>query len=128
MVNTECLVGTGYFPGGEEDAYRLERDDQWMIATAEIPMTAYHMNEVLSEDELPKKFVGLSPCYRREAGTYGKDTAGLYRVHQFMKVEQVVLLPEDLAMSDFWHQQILQNSMELLDDLKIPYRLLQLCT
>ena len=128
MVNTECLIGTGYFPGGEEDAYRLERDDQWMIATAEIPMTAYHMNEVLSEDELPKKFVGLSPCYRREAGTYGKDTAGLYRVHQFMKVEQVVLLPEDVAMSDFWHQQILQNSMELLDDLKIPYRLLQLCT
>jgi seryl-tRNA synthetase len=128
MVNTECLVGTGYFPGGEEDAYRLERDDQWMIATAEIPITAYHMNEVLSEDELPKKYVGLSPCYRREAGTYGKDTAGLYRVHQFMKVEQVVLLPEDLAMSDFWHQQILQNSMELLDDLKIPYRLLQLCT
>lgn len=128
MVNTECLVGTGYFPGGEEDAYRLERDDQWMIATAEIPITAYHMNEVLSEEELPKKYVGLSPCYRREAGTYGKDTAGLYRVHQFMKVEQVVLLPEDLAMSDFWHQQILQNSMELLDDLKIPYRLLQLCT
>ena len=128
MVNTECLIGTGYFPGGEEDAYRLERDDQWMIATAEIPMTAYHMNEVLSEDELPKKFVGLSPCYRREAGTYGKDTAGLYRVHQFMKVEQVVLLPEDVAMSDFWHQQILQNSMELLNDLKIPYRLLQLCT
>ena len=128
MVNTECLVGTGYFPGGEEDAYRLERDDQWMIATAEIPITAYHMNEVLSEEELPKKYVGLSPCYRREAGTYGKDTAGLYRVHQFMKVEQVILLPEDVAMSDFWHQQILQNSMELLDDLKIPYRLLQLCT
>ncbi len=128
MVNTECLVGTGYFPGGEEDAYRLERDDQWMIATAEIPITAYHMNEVLSEDELPKKYVGLSPCYRREAGTYGKDTAWLYRVHQFMKVEQVILLPEDVAMSDFWHQQILQNSMELLDDLKIPYRLLQLCT
>lgn len=128
MVNTECLVGTWYFPGGEEDAYRLERDDQWMIATAEIPITAYHMNEVLSEEELPKKYVGLSPCYRREAGTYGKDTAGLYRVHQFMKVEQVVLLPEDVEMSDFWHQQILQNSMELLDDLKIPYRLLQLCT
>ena len=128
MVNTECLIGTGYFPGGEEDAYRLERDDQWMIATAEIPITAYHMNEILSEEELPKKYVGLSPCYRREAGTYGKDTAGLYRVHQFMKVEQEVILPEDLAMSDFWHQQILQNSMELLDDLKIPYRLLQLCT
>jgi seryl-tRNA synthetase len=67
MVNPECLVGTGYFPGGEEDAYWLERDNQWMIATAEIPITAYHMDEVLKEEELPKKYVGLSPCYRREA-------------------------------------------------------------
>jgi len=86
------------------------------------------MNEVLSEDELPKKYCGYSACYRREAGTYGKDTAGLYRVHQFMKVEQVVILPEDLAMSDEYHRQILQNSMEVIEDMKIPYRVLQLCS
>lgn len=128
MVNTECLIWTGYFPGGEEDAYRLERDDQRMIATAEIPITAYHMNEILTEEELPKKYVWLSPCYRREAGTYGKDTAWIYRVHQFMKVEQVILLPEDVALSDQRHQQIIQNSMDVLDGLKLPYRLLQLCT
>ena len=128
MVNPECLVWTGYFPGWEEDAYWLERDNQWMIATAEIPITAYHMDEVLKEEELPKKYVGLSPCYRREAGSYGKDTAGLYRVHQFMKVEQVIILPEDVKMSDSRHQQIIANSMEILDDLKLPYRLLQLCT
>lgn len=128
IVNPECLVGTWYFPGGEEDAYRLERDNQRMIGTSEIPVTAYHMDEVLDEKELPKKYCGYSACYRREAGTYGKDTAGLYRVHQFMKVEQVVILPENEKMSNEYHQQILQNAMDILNDLKIPYRLLQLCS
>ncbi len=128
IVNPECLVGTWYFPGGEEDAYRLERDNQRLIWTSEIPVTAYHMDEILDEKELPKKYCGYSACYRREAWTYGKDTAGLYRVHQFMKVEQVVILPEDEKMSNEYHQQILQNAMDILDDLKIPYRLLQLCS
>ena len=128
IVNTSCLVGTGYFPGGEEDAYRLERDDQWMIATAEIPLTSYYSGDILAENELPKKMVGLSPCYRREAGSYGKDTTGLYRVHQFMKVEQVVLLPEDEKMAESYYYQILQNSEELVQELGLPYRVLQLCT
>jgi len=128
IVNPECLVGTWYFPGGEEDAYWLERDNQRLIWTSEIPVTAYHMDEVLDEKDLPKKYCGYSACYRREAGTYGKDTAGLYRVHQFMKVEQVVILPENEKMSNEYHQQILQNAMDILDDLKIPYRLLQLCS
>jgi len=128
IVNPECLIGTWYFPGGEEDAYRMERDNQRLIWTSEIPVTAYHMDEVLDEKDLPKKYCGYSACYRREAGTYGKDTAGLYRVHQFMKVEQVVILPEDEKMSNEYHQQILQNAMGILDDLKIPYRLLQLCS
>ena len=128
IVNPECLVGTWYFPGWEEDAYRMERDNQRLIGTSEIPVTAYHMDEVLEEKDLPKKYCGYSACFRREAGTYGKDTAGLYRVHQFNKVEQVVILPENLKMSDEYYQQILHNSMEVLDDLKIPYRLLQLCS
>lgn len=128
IVNPACLVGTWYFPGGEEDAYWMERDDQRLIGTSEIPLTAYHMDEVLDEKDLPKKYCWYSACYRREAGTYGKDTAGLYRVHQFMKVEQVVILPEDEKMSNEYHQQILQNAMDILDDLKIPYRLLQLCS
>jgi len=128
IINPEALQWTGYFPGWEEDAYWMERDNQRLIGTSEIPVTAYHMDEILNEDELPKKYCGYSACYRREAGTYGKDTAWLYRVHQFMKVEQVVILPEDLAMSDEYHRQILQNSMDVLDDLKIPYRVLQLCT
>ncbi len=128
IVNPECLIGTWYFPGGEEDAYRMERDNQRLIGTSEIPVTAYHMDEVLDEKELPKKYCGYSACYRREAWTYGKDTAGLYRVHQFNKVEQVVILPENEKMSNEYHQQILQNAMDILDDLKLPYRLLQLCS
>lgn len=128
IVNPECLMGTGYFPGGEEDAYWLERDNQRLIGTSEIPVTAYHSGEILTEEELPKKYCGYSACYRREAGSYGKDTAGLYRVHQFMKVEQVVILPENEKMSNEYHAQILQNSMDILDDLKVPYRVLQLCT
>lgn len=128
MVNPECLVGTWYFPWWEEDAYRLERDNQWMIATAEIPLTSYYSGEILNESDLPKKLVWLSPCYRREAWSYWKDTSGLYRVHQFMKVEQVILIPADVALSDDFHEQILANSMELVEDLWLPYRLLQLCS
>lgn len=127
LVNPEALQGTGYFPGGEDDAYWLERDNQRLIGTSEIPVTAYHMWEILNEEELPKKYCGYSACYRREAGSYGKDTAGLYRVHQFMKVEQVVVLPADLQMSEEYYRQILQNSMDVLSDFELPHRLLQLC-
>ncbi len=128
IVNPEALQWTGYFPWWEEDAYWMERDNQWLIGTSEIPVTAYHMDEILDENELPKKYCWYSACYRREAGTYGKDTAGLYRVHQFMKVEQVVILPENIAMSDEYHRQILQNAMEIIEEINIPYRILQLCT
>lgn len=128
MVSPECLKGTGYFPGGEEDAYNLERDDKWLIATAEIPLTAFHKDEILEEKDLPKTFVGMTPCFRREAGSYGKDTQGLYRVHQFNKVEQVVILPANTELSDEWHDRILKNAQEVLDDLKLPYRRLHLCT
>ncbi len=128
IVNTSCLTGTGYFPGGEDDAYHMEKDDKWLIGTWEIPLTSYHSGEILNHDELPKTYAALSSCYRREAGTYGKDTAGLYRVHQFQKVEQVIILPEDVTLSDEWHQKILKNAEEVLQNIWIPYRLLQLCT
>jgi len=128
IVNTECLTGTGYFPGGEDDAYHMEKDGKWLIGTGEIPLTSYHSGEILDVNDLPKTYVAMSACYRREAGTYGKDTAGLYRVHQFSKVEQVVILPEDVALSDERHDKIMKNSEEILKDLNIPYRVLQLCT
>ena len=91
-------------------------------------MTSYHAGEILNYNDLPKTYLGLSACYRREAGTYGKDTAGLYRVHQFNKVEQVVILPADIELSNQRHEKILGNAMELLDELEIPYRKLDLCT
>ena len=86
LVRDAMMVGTGYFPGGEEQAYRCERDQMSLVGTAEVPLTAYHSDEILNEDELPKKFVAVSTCFRREAGAAGKDTYGLYRIHLFDKV------------------------------------------
>ena len=128
FVSPQCFEGTGYFPGGEDDAYHLTKDDMYLIATAEIPLYSYYSGEILAEADLPKLMAGYSPCYRREAGSYGKDTQGLYRHHQFNKVEQVVLCAADVEESNKWHTQILENTMELLNDLAVPYRLLQLCS
>lgn len=127
VVNESCFRGTGYFPGGEDDAYHTQ-DRQWLIATWEIPMTAYHSGEILDHSELPKTYLTQTPCFRREAGTYGKDTHGLYRIHQFNKVEQVIIIPEDIATSNERHDRILENALEVLRALEIPHRLLQLCS
>ncbi len=128
LVRTETMVGTGYFPGGEDQAYRCdERDDLCLVGTAEVPITALHQDEILDLAELPKKFVAQSSCYRREAGTYGKDTRGLYRVHQFLKVEQVVLDVADSERSLEHHRAILQNAEDLLQALELPYRVVNVC-
>jgi len=128
LVRTETMVGTGYFPGGEEQAYRTDsRDDLCLVGTAEVPITALHQDEILDLDTLPLRFVALSSCYRREAGTYGKDTKGLYRVHQFLKVEQVVIDVADDAKSLEHHLSILQNSEEILTSLGLPYRVVNVC-
>jgi seryl-tRNA synthetase len=128
LVRTETMVGTGYFPGGEEQAYRCdERDDLCLVGTAEVPVTALHQDEILSESELPKRYVAQSSCYRREAGTYGKDTRGLYRVHQFQKVEQVVIDVADDAQSLAHHHAILKNAEEVLRALELPYRVVNVC-
>ncbi|MCB9916389.1 MAG: serine--tRNA ligase [Planctomycetes bacterium] len=128
LVRTETMVGTGYFPGGEDQAYRCdERDDLCLVGTAEVPITALHQQETLDLAELPKKFVALSSCYRREAGTYGKDTRGLYRVHQFLKVEQVVIDRADDALSLDHHLAILKNAEDLLQSLELPYRVVNVC-
>lgn len=128
LVRTEAMQGTGYFPGGEEQAYRCdERDDLWLVGTAEVPLTAMHAGEILSYEDLPLRFVAQSSCYRREAGTYGKDTRGLYRVHQFQKVEQVVVDVDDEARSLEHHQAILQNAEDLMQSLELPYRVVNVC-
>ena len=128
LVNRACMEGTGYFPGGEEQAYLAERDDLALIGTSEVPLTSIHTGEVLDTSALPLRRVALSPCYRREAGTYGKDTKGLYRVHQFWKVEQVVLGPNDLDWSLEEHKRMLGHATDLMQALELPYRVVNVCT
>ncbi|MFT4647488.1 MAG: seryl-tRNA synthetase [Glaciecola sp.] len=128
LVRTETMIGTGYFPGGEDQAYRCDdRDDLCLVGTAEVPITALHQDEILDLDKLPLRYVALSQCYRREAGTYGKDTKGLYRVHQFQKVEQVVIDIADEEKSLANHHQILRNSEDVLEALGLPYRVVNVC-
>jgi seryl-tRNA synthetase len=128
LVRSEVMVGTGYFPGGEEQAYRTDaRDDLCLVGTAEVPVTAFYQGEILAHSDLPKRFVALSSCYRREAGTYGKDTRGLYRVHQFQKVEQVVIDVADEARSIEHHRAILSNAEELVQALELHYRVVNVC-
>jgi seryl-tRNA synthetase len=127
LVKDESMLGTAYFPGGEEQTYRMENDELNLIGTSEVPLTAYHYDEILSESELPKRYVGLSACYRREAGTYGRDTRGLYRIHQFHKVEQVVVCVADEQVSIDEHESIVRNAEEVLQALQLPYRVVNVC-
>ena len=127
MVRREAMEGTAYFPGGEEQAYKMAKDDLYLIGTSEVPLTSYHANEILDGADLPKKYVAMSPCFRREAGTYGRDTRGLYRVHQFWKVEQVVIDVADQQQSLQHHQAILQNSEDLMQALGLAYRVVNVC-
>ncbi len=128
LVRSEAMVGTGYFPGGEEQAYRCDaRDDLVLVGTAEVPVTSLHAGEILAEKDLPLRYVALSACYRREAGTYGKDTRGLFRVHQFQKVEQVVIDVSDPGKSLAHHGEIVANAEEVLAALELPYRVVNVC-
>lgn len=138
LVNRETMEGTGYFPGGEEQAYALgvkrpemehiESDEKYLIGTSEVAVASYHADEILKEDELPKLYAGYSNCFRREAGTYGKDTHGLYRIHQFQKIEQVALCANSMEESKRIHQILLKNAEEVLQDLKLPYRVVAVCS
>jgi seryl-tRNA synthetase len=122
LVKYEPMMGTGYLPLGEEQAYFIEKDNIYLTGTSEVPLVAYFMNKTLNEDDLPIKCIGFSNCYRREAGTYGKDTKGLYRVHEFVKVEQVILCKNDPEESVKAHEELLENSKGILQDLGLPYR------
>jgi len=122
------MYGTGYFPIGRDDAYLCERDGMSLIGTAEVPVTALHSEEILEEADLPKKYVAFSTCFRREAGSAGKDTYGLYRMHYFDKVEQVVIARNDEQESIAFHQEILRNAEDVLAALELPYRVVNVCT
>lgn len=127
LVSDKTLYGTGYFPWGIEDHYKTQ-DDTKLIGTAEVSLTAYYMDEVLDEKDLPIKMVGISPCFRREIGSYGKDTRGIFRLHQFNKVEQVVLCCADHDESVRWHEEMRNYSEEVLRALELPYQVLLMCT
>ncbi|GMU38652.1 MAG: serine--tRNA ligase [Phycisphaerae bacterium] len=128
LVREDVMVGTGYFPAGRDQAYLCERDAMSLVGTAEVPVTAYHSDEILAEGDLPKKYVAQSTCFRREAGAAGKDTHGLYRIHLFEKVEQVVICRNDVEESKRWHHEILKNAEDVLAALKLPYRVVNVCT
>jgi len=128
LMKDEAMRGTGYYPGSEDQTYRMEKDQLNLVGTAEVPLTAYRMGEILSADELPLKYVALSSCFRREAGAAGKDTYGLYRIHQFDKVEQVVICENDVETSGKFHEEILANAEAVMQALELPYRIVNVCT
>ena len=127
LVKDFAMVGTAFYPGGEEDTYRCEKDQLNLIGTSEVSVTSYHGGEILAGKDLPIKYAGVSPCFRREAGTYGKDTKGVYRVHQFQKIEQVILCKNDVAESTRLHEYILANAEEVVQGLGLPYRVVCVC-
>lgn len=127
LVRDEVMQGTGFFPGGEEQTYRVPSDGLNLIGTSEVPVTAICGDRILDEADLPKRFVARSVCFRREAGTYGKDTKGLYRVHQFQKVEQVVVDVADEARSREHHEAIVKNAEEVLEAFGLAWRVVVVC-
>lgn len=128
MVNESAMIGTGFFPYGREDTYHIEKEDKYLIGTSEVVLVSLHADEILELDQLPVRVAGYSPCFRREAGSAGRDTRGVYRVHQFTKVEQVVICKNDPELSRKLHDELLSNSEELLQRLGLPYRVSLLCT
>ena len=128
LMKDETMIGTGFFPGSEDQTYRMEKDQLNLAGTAEVPLTAYRMGEILNAEELPLKYVALSSCFRREAGAAGKDTYGLYRIHQFDKVEQVVICENSLEQSNKFHNEILANAEAVMQALELPYRIVNVCT
>ncbi len=134
LVKESCMIGTGFFPAGREQAYHVEESkrgggyDVYLTGTGEVGLMGIHEGEILDEAQLPIKYTTVSTCFRREAGAAGKDTAGLYRIHQFDKVEQVVICKADAQESRDWHKKMLGYVEQLLQSLGLPYRLLQCCT
>jgi seryl-tRNA synthetase len=126
LVNTASLTGSGQLPKFAEESFRCAEDDLWLTPTAEVPITSFHRDEVIAAEQLPLRYVAHTPCFRREAGSYGRDTRGLIRLHQFNKVELYWFSrPED---SDAAHEQLTRDAEAVLEALELPYRRLELCT
>lgn len=128
MAREFCFIGNGQFPKGRDQVYAIENDDTFLVGTGEVSITGMFKDEILKVEDLPMRFVAYCPCFRREAGTYGKDTRGVFRIHQFSKVEQYIIARADHEESVLWHEALLQNSEELVQALELPYRVVQVCT
>src|SRR3989344_3331542 len=126
MVKADNFVGTGWLPQGEEEVYKTQ-DEMYLAGTAEVPLMGFHAGEIMEEKDLPRKYVAFSPCFRREAGSHGKDNRGIYRVHEFYKMEQVVLCKASHQESVRLHEEITFNAKEIMQALKIPYRVVINC-
>jgi len=126
LVNKESMLGTGQLPKMEDDMYAIEKDGLYPIPTAEVPITNLHRDEILNEKDLPKRYVGYSACFRREAGSYGKEAKGFLRVHQFNKVEMVKIVKPENSYDEL--ENLVKDAEDILHALKIPYRILLLCT
>ncbi len=126
LVRKETLMGTGYLPGGEEDLYKTQ-DETYLAGTSEVAMMSYYSGETLPKESLPAKFIAFSPCFRREAGSHGKDVKGIIRVHEFFKLEQVILCEADHETSVKFHEEITAHVEHLLKELGIPYRIVVNC-
>ncbi len=126
MVTRDCMIGTGQLPNLEEDMYNCEKDDLFLIPTAEVPVTNIHREEILDGEGFPYKYTAFSPCFRREAGSYGQDTRGLIRVHQFDKVEMVKFTKPEESYDEL--ETLLEDAVEVLEVLEIPYRVVELCS
>jgi seryl-tRNA synthetase len=120
LVREEALVGTGFFPEAREQVYEVPRDELFLVGTAEVPLAAYHTDEILEAGDLPLRYAGFSTCFRREAGTYGKDTAGIFRVHQFDKVEMFVFTDPEGSVEE--HERLLAIEEKMVGELAVPYR------
>lgn len=137
LVREFALIGSGHFPAGRAEVYQVAnaakmedetKEQTFLAGTSEPSLIGYYADQILDEAQLPVKLVGISPCYRSEVGSYGKDAKGLYRVHEFMKVEQVIICKADIYESEKWLEALREISEELLQDLKLPYRVLNICT
>jgi seryl-tRNA synthetase len=128
LVREEALIGTGQFPAHREETYAIPADDLYLAGTAEVALVGFHSDEILDRKSLPIRYAGISPCFRREAGSAGRDVRGLLRVHQFEKVEQFVICAADIAESDRWHAELLGTAEQLLAGLGLAYQVVECST
>jgi seryl-tRNA synthetase len=128
MAREFGFIGSGQFPRGRDQVYAIEDEDTFLVGTAEVSITGMYKDEILRYEDLPLTFVGYCPCFRKEAGTYGRDTRGVFRVHQFNKVEQYVISKADHEDSVRWHEQLIGNAEELVQALELPYRVVNVST